>query len=617
MSGFISALVRHDRLMSVRRRFGPSLVMLFDLYAWSAAIVGGVWLRYEFRLDLVDVIDLARVLAVAVLAHLLLGGAVGLYRRRWRFGSFDEAVILAGVVAAVGSLTFAWTFAVSSSVPRSAPLIATTLAALLMVTSRSFLRLLNSRASRPRSAEPIVVIGAGDASEHIVRALLGLEASRLLPVAIVDDDPKKRRLRVMGVPVVGTIDDLSATCSRLGVGTALMATPSAPQELRRKVARAAADAGVQLLIVPSMDSLILGTGSDGISGAAPDIRPVTETDLLGRPPAAIDPDEISAYLTGRRVLVTGAGGSIGSELCRTIARFNPASLVMVDRDESGLHATQLSIDGRAMLDSRDLELADLRDRPRLRQIFDDHRPEVVFHAAALKHLPLLEMYPEEAWKSNVVVTHDLLEIALEHGVDRFVNISTDKAADPTSVLGWTKRIGERLTADAARRARAGQNYISVRFGNVLGSRGSVLTAFEAQVHAGGPITVTHPEVTRYFMTIEEAARLTVYAGAIGRPAEVLVLDMGEPVLILDVARRFAQRAEPALEVVFTSLRHGEKVHEVLFASDERDRRPIHPLISHVDVPRLDWASCVDPGDVADASVIARVAVERPPVDVDR
>jgi FlaA1/EpsC-like NDP-sugar epimerase len=348
-----------------------------------------------------------------------------------------------------------------------------------------------------------------------------------------------------------------------------------------------------------------------------DIRPVTETDLLGRPPAAIDPEEISAYLTGRRVLVTGAGGSIGSELCRTIARFEPASLVMVDRDESGLHATQLSIDGRAMLDSRDLELADLRDRARVRQIFDDHRPEVVFHAAALKHLPLLEMYPEEAWKSNVVVTHDLLDLALEYGVDRFVNISTDKAADPTSVLGWTKRIGERLTADAAMRARAGQNYISVRFGNVLGSRGSVLTAFDSQVRSGGPITVTHPDVTRYFMTIEEAARLTVYAGAIGRPGEVLVLDMGDPVRILDVANRFAQRSDPPVDVVFTSLRHGEKIHEVLFAADERDRRPIHPLISHVDVPRLDWASCVDPGDVGDASVISRVAVERPPVDVER
>ncbi len=426
---------------------------------------------------------------------------------------------------------------------------------------------------------------------------------------MVDDDPLKRRLRIQGVPVMGTVEDLVRVATRTGATTVLLAAPAASQSTRRRIAELAAVAGLDLLAVPALD--------DVLSGGSVEIRPVTETDLLGRPPAAIDPEEISAYLTGRRVLVTGAGGSIGSELCRTIARFEPASLVMVDRDESGLHATQLSIDGRAMLDSRDLELADLRDRARVRQIFDDHRPEVVFHAAALKHLPLLEMYPEEAWKSNVIVTHDLLEIALEHGVDRFVNISTDKAADPTSVLGWTKRIGERLTADSALRARAGQNYISVRFGNVLGSRGSVLTAFESQVCSGGPITVTHPEVTRYFMTIEEAARLTVYAGAIGRPGEVLVLDMGEPVRILDVANRFAQRSDPPVEVVFTTLRHGEKVHEVLFAADERDRRPIHPLISHVDVPRLDWASCVDPGDVGDASVIARVAVDRPPVDVER
>ena len=595
--------------MSLRRRFLPVIHLAADVAVWTLALVLATWLRYEFTLEFVSRRDLFVLAGVIAVVHTVFGWSIGVYRRRWRYGSFDEAIAVAAAFGATGLVGAGYVFAAGGAIPRSVPVIGTALAGLLAVAGRSVWRLWNSRLDRPTEATPVVIVGAGEVATQTIRSLLANRNSSYLPVAMVDDDPLKRRLRIQGVPVMGTVESLVRVAARTGATTVLLAAPAASQHTRRRIAELAAVAGLDLLAVPALD--------DVLSGGPVDIRPVTETDLLGRPPAAIDPEEISAYLTGRRVLVTGAGGSIGSELCRTIARFEPASLVMVDRDESGLHATQLSIDGRAMLDSRDLELADLRDRGRVRQIFDDHRPEVVFHAAALKHLPLLEMYPEEAWKSNVVVTHDLLDLALEYGVDRFVNISTDKAADPTSVLGWTKRIGERLTADAATKARAGQNYISVRFGNVLGSRGSVLTAFESQVRSGGPITVTHPEVTRYFMTIEEAARLTVYAGAIGRPGEVLVLDMGDPVRIVDVANRFALRSDPPLEVVFTSLRHGEKIHEVLFAADERDRRPIHPLISHVDVPRLDWASCVDPGDVGDASVISRVAVDRPPVDVER
>jgi len=595
--------------MSLRRRFLPVIHLAADVAVWTLALVLATWLRYEFTLEFISRRDLLALAGVVAVVHTVFGWSIGVYRRRWRYGSFDEAIAVAAAFGATGLVGTGYVFTAGGAIPRSVPVIGTALAGLLAVAGRSVWRLWNSRLDRPTEATPVVIVGAGEVATQTIRSLLANRNSSYLPAAMVDDDPLKRRLRIQGVPVMGTVEDLVRVATRTGATTVLLAAPTASQSTRRRIAELAGVAGLDLLAVPALD--------DVLSGGSVEIRPVTETDLLGRPPAAIDPEEISAYLTGRRVLVTGAGGSIGSELCRTIARFEPASLVMVDRDESGLHATQLSIDGRAMLDSRDLELADLRDRARVRQIFDDHRPEVVFHAAALKHLPLLEMYPEEAWKSNVIVTHDLLEIALEHGVDRFVNISTDKAADPTSVLGWTKRIGERLTADAALRARAGQNYISVRFGNVLGSRGSVLTAFESQVRSGGPITVTHPEVTRYFMTIEEAARLTVYAGAIGRPGEVLVLDMGDPVRILDVANRFAQRSDPPVEVVFTSLRHGEKVHEVLFAADERDRRPIHPLISHVEVPRLYWASCVDPGDVGDASVIARVAVDRPPVDVER
>jgi FlaA1/EpsC-like NDP-sugar epimerase len=235
-----------------------------------------------------------------------------------------------------------------------------------------------------------------------------------------------------------------------------------------------------------------------------------------------------------------------------------------------------------MLDSRDLVVCDIRDHDALRRVFDEHRPEVVFHAAALKHLPLLEMYPDEALKTNVYGTANVLEHACAFGVDKVVNVSTDKAADPSSVLGYTKRLAERLTAATAQTCPG--TYLSVRFGNVLGSRGSVLTAFEQQVEAGGPITVTHPDVTRYFMTVEESVQLVIQAGAVGRDGEALVLDMGEPVRIDDVARRLARRAERHIDIVYTGLRPGEKLHEILLAEGEADERPAHPLISHVAVP---------------------------------
>ena len=264
-----------------------------------------------------------------------------------------------------------------------------------------------------------------------------------------------------------------------------------------------------------------------------DIRPVTDADLLGRHTIDTEIESIAGYLTGRRVMVTGAGGSIGSELCRQINEFAPSQLVMLERDESGIHQTQLSIEGRALLDSRSLVLCDIRDVAALESVFSEHRPEVVFHAASLKHLPLLEMWPGEAAKTNVFGTQHLIAASKRFGVAKFINISTDKAANPCSILGYSKRVAERLIAAAG--ADSEGTYLSVRFGNVLGSRGSVLTAFRQQIASGGPLTVTDPEVTRYCMTVEEAVQLIIQAGAIGGNGEVLILDMGAPVLISDVA----------------------------------------------------------------------------------
>jgi FlaA1/EpsC-like NDP-sugar epimerase len=333
-------------------------------------------------------------------------------------------------------------------------------------------------------------------------------------------------------------------------------------------------------VLPSTSEML--SASVGIR----DLRDINIGDVLGRKQVDTDVASIAGYLTGRRVLVTGAGGSIGSELCRQISRFGLAELIMLDRDESALHAVQLSLTGRALLDGRDVVLCDIRDAEALNQIFLSRRPDVVFHAAALKHLPMLEQYPAEAVKTNVIGTHNVLGAAARADVELFVNISTDKAANPSSVLGYSKRIAERITAAYARSASG--NYLSVRFGNVLGSRGSVLTTFAEQIASGGPITVTDPEITRYFMTIEEACQLVVQAGAIGRPGEALVLEMGEPVKILDVAHHLIRLAAQPVKVEFTGLRVGEKLHEELFGEHEpRDVRPWHPQVSHVPVVAID------------------------------
>jgi len=315
------------------------------------------------------------------------------------------------------------------------------------------------------------------------------------------------------------------------------------------------------------------------------LRGFNVADLLGRRPVETDLSEIAEFVTGKAILVTGAGGSIGSELARQVRLLGPSRLVLLDRDESALHAVQLLLYGSGLLDSDDLVLCDIRDSAALERVFARHRPDVVFHAAALKHLPMLERYPEEGWKTNVIGSLNVLERAKQNGVRHFVNISTDKAADATSVLGQTKRLSERLTAWYAH--ETGLPFLSVRFGNVLGSRGSVLDAFRAQIARGGPVTVTHPEVTRFFMTIPEACELVLQAGAIGQPGDVLVLDMGEPIRIIDVASRLIDESSQNIEIEFTGLRQGEKLHEVLLSAAECGTPSRHPLITQVSVPPLE------------------------------
>ena len=574
-------------LPTLARRCGPvlgrhrlALQAVSDAGAW----VAGLGLAHALRVDLATQVEALSVVLVAVLAvllHLAIGTALQLYRGRYRFGSPEEILGLLTTVgvSALSLVLLDVALPGPRLVPGSIPLAGGLAALSAMAGSRHGWRLLLDRTRSNGEGAPLLVFGTGEAGEQVVRSLLTESSSPYRPVALLDDDPRKRHLRVAGVPVVGNRSVLRETARRTGARTLLIAVPSADRATVAELATLGAQAGLEVKVLPSVVEL-LGERVD-----AADIRDLDVADLLGRPPVATDLESVAGYLTGRRVLVTGAGGSIGRELCRQIRTHFPAQLVMLDRDESALHALQLELTGRALLDSPDLALADIRDVEQVRAVFELHQPEVVFHAAALKHLPLLESHPGEALKSNVWGTLAVLDAAVESGVQRFVNVSTDKAANPISVLGRSKRIAERLTAWHAQ--QLGLPYLSVRFGNVLGSRGSVLASFAAQVDAGGPVTVTHPDITRYFMTVSEAVHLVIQAGAIGRPGEALVLDMGEPVRIADVARRLADRAPVPVEVVYTGLRPGEKLHEDLFGDGEVDHRPVHPLISHVAVPPLD------------------------------
>ena len=576
------------RLQQLALRLHPlttPLRIALDVGAWATALALVVYLRFGLSFEQGKDRGLWKALPLLIIIQVLAGYAVGLYRRRWRYGSFDE---VAALVMTAGMTTTAL-FLLNRSylrprpVPQSAVLAGGAFGLVLMAATRYLWRLIMERIRRPteRTAEKLLVYGAGEGGIQVITALLRSPTSPYLPVGLLDDDPAKQRLTITGVSVLGTRSAMKAAQARTGASTLLIALPSANSKTIGELADLATDAGMTVKVLPPVDELF-GRSQVGES----DIRDLTEADLLGRHQVQTNVDEIAGYLTGRRVLVTGAGGSIGSELCRQLHRYAPAELMMLDRDESALHQVQLSIHGRALLDGSDTILGDIRDAETMNAIVRERRPDVVFHAAALKHLPLLQQFPDEAYKTNVAGTLNVLRAAESAGVGTFVNISTDKAANPCSVLGFSKRVAERLTTHFADHAATG-TYVSVRFGNVLGSRGSVLTSFREQISKGGPVTVTDREVTRYFMTIPEAVQLVIQAGAIGQSGEVLVLDMGDPVRIFDVARRLVAQSRKEVRIVFTGLRPGEKLHEELFGDGELDVRPRHPLISHVHAPPLD------------------------------
>ena len=589
-----------NRLRLTAERFGNSRSFhsitstsqfILDILAWVLAVTIALVMRSYLQAapDIGKIVkdSLIRVLPMVSLVQAVTGYIVGIYRRRWRYGSFDEVkgLILSALITTIILWVIRFFDTSVDAFPRSAIIAGGILGLFFTAASRYSWRLIREQLRRPsaQNSTKLLIYGAGEGGIQIVNTMLRNPSSQYLPVAFLDDNPKTHRLRISGVPVLGGRNEIAKIAQRTGASAILIAIPSADSTVVNEIVEIARDSKLNVKILPVVQSL------DDRQVDAADIRDLTDEDLLGRRRVKIDLDEISQYLVNRRVLVTGAGGSIGSELCRQLVRFNPSEIIMLDRDESALHEVQLSIYGRALLDTPQTVLADLRDERAINEIFDSRKPQVVFHAAALKHLPLLERYPHEAYQTNVLGTTTVLNAAQRTGVEVFVNISTDKAANPISVLGFSKKIAERLTADSASRTKQGK-YISVRFGNVLGSRGSVLMSFRDQIAKGGPVTVTHRGVTRYFMTISEAVQLVVQAGAIGRTGEVLVLDMGKPVNIYDVAEQLVKNSGKPIKIEVVGLRVGEKVHEELFAEGETDERPRHPLISHVAAKPIDQAS---------------------------
>ncbi|HXV94449.1 MAG TPA: nucleoside-diphosphate sugar epimerase/dehydratase [Pseudonocardia sp.] len=577
-------------------------MVAWDGFSWLLAFAAATWLRFDGALDAAPLTPIAQAAVLAVLLQTVVDFLAHHYRGRHLVGAMDDAIHVIGVTTAVGLVLFLIGLLGVIAVPRSEPLIATLVALCLMLGARVTLRLFREHRARPNaaSAKRVIVFGAGVGGQQLVRSMLADAESGYLPVAILDDDPAAQSRRISGVAVRGRRTDIPEVARATGAEILAVAVRNLDVDVMREISRTATQAGLRVQVIPAL--LDMFRPWIGFS----DLRDLDIADLIGRHPVEVDVEAIAGYLTGKKVLVTGAGGSIGSELCRQVHQFGPAELLMLDRDESALHALQLSIHGRALLDSPDVILADIRDAATVSRIFEERRPDVVFHAAALKHLPMLEQYPHEAWQTNVLGTVNVLDAALAARVEKFVNISTDKAANPTSVLGRSKRIGERIVAFTAERAAHGV-YLSVRFGNVIGSRGSVLTTFAEQIAADEPLTVTHPDVTRFFMTIPEAVRLVIQAAAIGRPGEALVLDMGEPVRIADIAKQLTYLAGRSVQILYTGLRDGEKLHEQLFGDGEADHRPVHPSVSHVAVPRLDPA-CLDlpVGAATAGAVMARL-----------
>ncbi len=559
----------------------------WQLAADASLVTAAWWLAFQLRFDhgvppYYDTL-FAKTVWIVVSIKLVVFVLFGFYNRWWRYVSTRDMWGTARGVA-VGSLIAYTTVYFTSPVnnvrlPRSIAVMDLLLTLAFVAGTRLLAR---SIIERPTSGlvargKEVLIVGAGDAAQLVIKEMQRNRNLGSTPIGLIDDDPRKKNLRVHGVRVLGTLADLPHILADSPPDEVLIAIPSAPGDVRARVVEVARGAGVPVKTLPGMHELI-----EGDLSIAGQIREVQVEDVLGREPIDVDLLSLATYLAGKTVLVTGAGGSIGSELCRQVARVGAERLILVDHAEPALFEIE-----RELVDERGYPavgavLADVKDRVKMRQVFMRYRPDVVFHAAAYKHVPLLESNPLEAVRNNTLATKVAAEVAVEFGAERFVLVSTDKAANPKNLLGQSKALAEWIVEGYGNREDVPTRFVAVRFGNVLGSSGSVVPIFRKQIARGGPVRVTHPEMTRYFMTIPEAVSLIVQAGAIGGRGDVFVLDMGEPVKILDLARNMirlsGKEPERDIAIEFIGVRAGEKLHEVLWSDGEEVDRTAHPKI---------------------------------------
>ena len=588
--------------MKTRFLFRNRVLLAGDLLLILTCVLGSFILRVPLGARLYDFrVQILMMLAAAIIIKPLVYYQFGLYRRVWAYASIQELKLITLAVTTASVLVTLVVVILSAFLPgwdfSRLVLVIDWILSLLAVGGLRFAqRLISESQAGPREkvsrTRRVLVVGAGDAGALVVREMQRNMQTNLEPIGFVDDDPAKQKHEIHSIPVIGTLNDIAQVIDARKVEEVIIAIPSAPGQVVRRVADVCRLKNVPFRTMPSLHELIGGTVSVNR------LREVDITDLLRRAPTHIDNELIGLSLGGKRVLVTGAGGSIGRELCRQVARWSPSELVLLGHGENSIFESLLELEQTYPGLKVFPVIADIRNRARLEQILHHHQPQVIFHAAAHKHVPLMQVNIEEAISNNVLGTQNLVNTALAHHVERLVMISTDKAICPTSVYGATKRLGEMLVLETAR--RSGKSFSVVRFGNVLGSRGSVVLRFKHQIVTGGPVTVTHPDMERYFMTIPEAVHLVLQAFAMGKGGEVFVLNMGEQIRILDLAQDLIRLSglEPGkdIEITYSGIRPGEKLREALW-DEGADYQPT----SHPDVLRLDEEDTLS-GEILHAAV---------------
>jgi len=547
----------------------------------SLLVVGSVFLGFRLVTEglIRNIHGLTITAILSLVAYYVFSYFFNLYWRDWEYASVYEVITVVKCVSAtvivstISGIAFfdtkiTWQFLI--------------VCWLLLVISIGGVRLsmrvfreFFADSSVMENAKPTLIVGAGAAGTLLVRQMLMHPAMRMDPIAFVDDDPDKLRKDIYGVRILGAIKDIERIVDTMGITKVVIAMPSLPIKKLNEVYDVARKTGAECVILPNIDDVMSGNLH------VQQLRNVEIEDLLGRDPVQLDQTMIEKQLRGKKILVTGAGGSIGSEICRQVAKFKPKEIVILGHGENSIYQLNMELVGKySQHFTITPVIADVQDRKRIFEVMDKYKPDVVYHAAAHKHVPLMELNPREAVKNNILGTRNVAEAASHARVKAFVMVSTDKAVNPPNIMGATKRLCEMIVQDMATRSEY-TKFVAVRFGNVLGSRGSVIPLFKKQIAEGGPITVTHPDIVRYFMTIPEAAQLVIQAGALARGGEIFVLDMGQPVKIVDLAKNLIRLSgfdEGDIEIKFTGLRPGEKMYEELLNEGEVNPKQVFPKI---------------------------------------